>query len=179
MGREHTAMSSFAVIKTLGESRRNWKMQYVGVNALNYDEKTKPITVRIGLMKLLVFAQCSTFMCALHDKHWLRKHILLGDHQLISNMWLFWYNKAFIRFQTAIINFITRSLKSICILLEFWIISVACFGACFQIERLYLIREPCRLISTFVNCPRLDDWLFLARRMSWSLCLASQTYVYG
>ena len=103
MGREHTAMSSFAVIKTLGESRRNWKRQYVGVNALNYDEKTKPITVRIGLMKLLVFAQCSTFMCALHDKHLLRKHILLGDHQLISNMWLFWYNKAFIRFQTAII----------------------------------------------------------------------------
>lgn len=146
MGREHTAMSSFAVIKTLGESRRNWKRQYVGVNALNYDEKTKPITVRIGLMKLLVFAQCSTFMCALHDKHWLRKHSLLGDHQLISNMWLFWYNKAFIRFQTAIINFITRSLKSLCILLEFWIISLACFGACFQIERLYLIREPCRLL---------------------------------
>ena len=171
-------MSLFAVIKTLGEWRRHWKMQYVKVNALNYDEKTKPISLRIGL-KLLVLAQYSTFMCALHDKHWLRKHILLGDHQLISNMWLFWYNKAFIRFQTAIINFITRSLKSLCILLEFWIISVACFGACFQIERLYLIREPCRLISTFVNCPRLDDWLFLARRMSWSLCLASQTYVYG
>ena len=171
-------MSLFAVIKTLGEWRRHWKMQYVKVNALNYDEKTKPITMRIGL-KLLVVAQCSTFMCALHVKHLLRKHILLGDHQLISNMWLFWYNKAFIRFQTAIINFITRSLKSLCILLEFWIIPVACFGACFQIERLYLIREPCRLISTFVNCPRLDDWLFLARRMSWSLCLASQTYVYG
>ena len=76
----------------------------------------------------------------------LRKHILLGDHQVISNMWLFWYKKAFIQFQTAIIYYITRSLKSLCILLEFWIISLACFAACFQIERMYLIREPCRLL---------------------------------
>ena len=165
MGREHTAMSLFAVIKTLGEWRRHWKMQYVKVNALNYDEKTKPITMRIGL-KLLVVAQCSTFMCALHDKHLLRKHILLGDHQLISNMWLFWYNKAFIQFQTAIINFITRSLKSLCILLEFWIISVACFGACFQIERLYLIREPCRLLlSRHLDICQLSSprWLIISR----------------
>jgi hypothetical protein len=49
----------------------------------------------------------------LKDKNWLCKHILPGGHQLILNMWLFWYNKAFIWFQTAIINY-TREAQRAC-----------------------------------------------------------------